>query len=99
MAQTTMLRDPPSLTLGSPAAVSRSRAKALESGVRTFLELSAALELSPHEERAMLNLTPREMAMLRLSPSNALQLGGGKLERRVDYAIPILQRMIASMSS
>ncbi len=82
----------------SAAALASYRATELERSVRTFLEIAAAIELSHHEECTMLDLTSREMALLRLAPPGSLPFGGGKLERRVAYAIPILQRMIASMA-
>ena len=75
------------------------RASDLERDVRMFFETASAIELSLHEERALLDLSQREMALLRMAPANAFKLGGNKLERRVAYAIPILRRMIAAMSS
>ena len=64
-----------------------------------FLVLSRALSLDGAEEQALLDLPAHTLAQLRASPSNAFQLGGAKLERRLDYAVPILKRMLASMAS
>ena len=75
------------------------RAMALEDRMRTFFEIGAAIELTAVEQRILLDVTADEMALLRVAPANALTLGGTKLERRVNYAIPILQRMIAAMAS
>ena len=74
------------------------RAGTLERNVRMFFAISAAIELTLNEERALLDLTHRDVVLLRVVPANAFHLGGSKLERRVAYAIPILQRMIAAMS-
>ncbi len=72
------------------------RAEALERDIRTFLQLSTALALSRTEEGVLLDLGSCDMALLRLAPANAFQLGRAKLERRVTYAIVILRRMLAS---
>ena len=71
----------------------------LEQSVRTFLTISAAVHLTSVEERTLLDLTSRTMALLRLAPANAFKLGGSKLERRVTYATAIVQRMIAAIAS
>ncbi len=71
----------------------------LEHSIRTFLTISAAVHLTSVEERTLLDVTPRTMALLRLAPGNAYKLGGSKLERRVSYATAIVQRMIAAMAS
>ena len=75
------------------------RSRALERRVRTFFEIAAAMELTPVEQRIMLDVTSREIALLRVAPGNAFSLGGAKLERRVNYAVPILQRMVLAMAS
>lgn len=75
------------------------RAQALERRMRTFFEIGAAIELTTVEQRILLDVTARELGLLRIAPANALTLGGAKLERRVNYAIPILQRMINAMAS
>ena len=75
------------------------RACALERRTRTFFEIAAAIELTAVEQRILLDVTARELALLRVAPARAMALGGIKLERRVNYAIPILQRMIAAMAS
>ena len=74
------------------------RAADLERDMRMFFELSSAIGLSLHEERTLLDIRPNDMMPLRMAPAKAFKLGGSKLERRVSYAIPILQRMIAAMS-
>ena len=71
----------------------------LEASIRQFLAISAALDLTAIEERTLLDLPAHEMALLRVAPGNAFKLGGSKLERRANYAIPIMQRMIAAMAS
>ncbi len=69
---------------------------AMASKVEIFLDLSSALSLNAAEERAMLDMTAHAWFQLRLAPETAFAAGGPKLERRLDYAIPILRRMIAS---
>ena len=75
------------------------RALALERRTRVFFEIAAAIDLTPDEQRILLDVTSRELALLRLAVANAFSIGGAKLERRVNYAIPILQRMITAMAS
>lgn len=82
---------------GKPGNV--ERATRLEGSIRAFLAISAAVDLSQVEECALLDLSAGQLAQIRVAPARAFQLGGSKLERRVNYAIPILQRMIAAMSS
>ncbi len=83
-----------SMARGTPAG----RAAGLECRVRVFFEMASAIGLSLHEERTLLDIEQHDMVLLRMAPAKAFKLGGSKLERRVAYAIPILQRMIASMS-
>ena len=77
---------------------SRTRPRS-SSTTEIFLELSHALSLDAAEERALLDLPSSTLAQLRAAPSSAFQLGGPKLERRLDYAVPILKRMLASIAS
>ena len=67
--------------------------------IANFFQLSGALSLDQAEEQALLDLSEEDMASLRLSAADKLQLGDPKLERRLNYAIPILQRMLAAVSS
>ena len=82
-----------------PWADDTERACALERRLRTFFEITAAIEITAIEQRILLDVTARELALFRVAPAKALSLGGAKLERRVNYAIPILQRMITAMAS
>ncbi len=83
---------------GTPRGTPAGRAAELECMVRVFFEIASAIGLSLHEERTLLDIERHDMLRLRMAPAKAFKLGGSKLERRVAYAIPILQRMIASMS-
>lgn len=66
--------------------------------LRTFFNLSTALSLSCPEERALLDVPAAEVVTLREGLPPATGLDVVKLERRLNYAIPILQRMMAAMS-
>ena len=61
-----------------------------------FLALSQALGLSQSEERTLLDVTPQELLQLHESTELCGQMDMAKLQRRADYAIPILRRMLAS---
>ncbi len=76
-----------------PTPGQRSR---LRRQIETFLELSSALGLSQAEERTLLDLTAPELAALRLSLAPPDGADTAKLQRRVEYAIPILRRMLAA---
>ena len=76
---------------------SSQRATVLGRRVRAFFDIAAVIELTTVEQRILLDITARELAQVRLAPANALALCGAKLERRVNYAIPILHRMATSM--
>ena len=67
--------------------------------IATFFQLTGALSLDWAEEQALLDLSEDDLAQLRQSPADALQLGDPKLDRRLNYAIPILRRMLAAISS
>ena len=60
------------------------------------MELSQALGLSQSEERTLLDVTPQELVLLHQSPDLCGQMDMAKLQRRADYAIPILRRMLAA---
>ena len=71
----------------------------LAAKLNVFLDLAASLELDHGEECAMLDLTMRDLLRLRSDTSQATGIGGAKLQRRLDYAIPVLRRMLASAAS
>ena len=64
-----------------------------------FLDLAAGLALDFAEQRTMLDVTMRDLHRLRHDTSLATSVGGPKLQRRLDYAIPVLRRMLASAAS
>ncbi len=64
-----------------------------------FLDLAAGLKLDLAEERTMLDVSMRDLHRLRHNTSLAISDGGTKLQRRLDYAIPVLRRMLASAAS
>jgi hypothetical protein len=67
--------------------------------IETFLELSSALTLTEPEQRALLDLTAAELDSLRLFLAPAEGMDAAKLQRRIDYAVPLLRRMlVASLS-
>ena len=76
-----------------------SRTHDIDFQATTFFALSDALALDQEEERAMLGLRPQDLQRLHTSPAEAMQWGGPKLVRRLDYAIPLLKRMLASIAS
>ena len=61
-----------------------------------FFKLSAALALSEAENRALLDLPAEVVATLRSGTAQLSNVDQTKLQRRLNYAIPILQRMLAS---
>ncbi len=67
--------------------------------IADFFQLSGELSLDQAEERALLDLSESGMAQLRQSAAHMLQLGDPKLDRRLNYAIPIMRRMLAAVSS
>lgn len=64
----------------------------------TFLDLAESLRFSPDEERTLLDVTARDLVRLRDDPTVASSLGA-KLVRRLDYALPVLRRMLASAAN
>ena len=80
-------------------AGSLGQADDLQYRATTFFALSDALSLDQAEEQAMLDLPAADMQRLLTAPAEALRRGGPKLQRRLDYAIPLLTRMLASISS
>ncbi len=64
-----------------------------------FFDLSRALSLSAAEEEALLDMPSPTVAHLRAETLPALPLDQVKLKRRLDYAIPIMHRMLASLAS
>jgi hypothetical protein len=72
---------------------------ALSSEIKLFFQLSSALALSEAEERALLDVSLTEVRQMRNGGPHVIRTGGdAKLERRVNYAIPILRRMLAAAS-
>ena len=82
-----------------PRAGSRRQAGQIAELLEVFFELSDALSLSAAETQALLDVSAEIVTRLRAGPPDALQLDRAKLKRRLDYAIPILERMIASLAS
>ena len=64
-----------------------------------FFQLSSALVLSEAENRALLDLPADAIVALRGGAAHLAPGDQSKLQRRLDYAIPILQRMLASLAS
>lgn len=75
------------------------RSADLSESVVMFFSIANTLALSATEERILLDLTRSETSQLRMAPAKAFQLGGSKLERRVNYAIPIMRRMLAAIAA
>lgn len=67
--------------------------------VEAFFELAEALSLDQWERQALLDLPGRDLDRLFNAPGLARQIGGAKLQRRVDYALPILRRMLVASRS
>ena len=67
--------------------------------IRLFMDLSENLALTPGEERTLLDIDPSIWLRLRADPAHADKIGGAKLSRRVNYAVFLLQRMIAAAAS
>ena len=67
--------------------------------ITTFFELSETLKLTPPEQRALLHVRAAELRALRAQPAVALKLDTGKLQRRLDYAISLMQQMADPPSS
>lgn len=63
------------------------------SKLRYFIALSSGLGLSPSEERTLLDISLGELLRLRATPALVADLNDDKLVRRLNYAIPLLERM------
>ena len=71
----------------------------LAGSLASFFDLSGALSLSEAENRALLDTPEDAVTALRAGTADLVSLDPRKLQRRLDYAIPILQRMLVSMTS
>ena len=69
----------------------------LADSLSTFFDLARSVSLSQEEECALMDLPTEMVARIKSSPLDGLPLDRVKLRRRVDYAIPILQLMLASL--
>ena len=67
--------------------------------LNVFLALAAGLALDVAEQRTMLDISTRDLQRLCQDISAATSIGAAKLRRRLDYAIPVLSRMLASAAS
>ncbi len=63
--------------------------------LRTFLSLCRSLSMSQSEERALLSMSPKDWLRLRAAPDTAFEFDTVRLARRLDYAIPLLRRMLS----
>ena len=82
-----------------PRGESADVAGGLADKIRLFVDLSETLALTPGEERTLLDIDPPMWLRLRADPAHADKIGGAKLSRRVNYAVFLLQRMIAAAAS
>ena len=71
----------------------------LAASLPVFFDLSRSVSLSAAEEAALLDLPAEMVARLNAAPAEGLPFDRVKLLRRLDYAIPILRRMLAALSA